>query len=215
MGMSPLSAADPRLRAEQHPTSWQASLVRLQVPLSRWQDGQKTHWVEDCTATLVATVPPRLLSAWHCFDGRLDLAKPARVLVDKRWHPVRLERSGGSMAADWALLSMPDILADTALALPIASAAPDTGAPIVMAGFSGDSGLGASGEALTYDPDCTVQAPKDSWLTTDCVAFKGASGGPVLQRRESGWSVTGVISARDPSGPVMFLPTAAIAPLQP
>lgn len=75
-----------------------------------------------------------------------------------------------------------------------------------MAGFSGDEGIGDSGESLSFDPDCRLIDYDAHWGRTNCQAFKGASGGPVLITQNGEKQLIGVISASDDSGRRLFTP---------
>jgi hypothetical protein len=81
------------------------------------------------------------------------------------------------------------------------------GVAVGMAGFSRDEGLGAGGAALTYDAACSVTGNHGSNISTDCIAYKGASGGPVTTLDERGQvRLSGVISQGDGAGISLFFP---------
>lgn len=48
---------------------------------------------------------------------------------------------------------------------------------ITLAGFSADSLVGDEGENLTYDQDCELVGGGKGYVTTNCFAYPGASGG--------------------------------------
>ncbi len=179
---------------------WSRAIVKIRVPVTRSENGYPRHFFEYCTGSRVR-VPNsediQILTAWHCFDGfnrHLDQAQVASS--DQSWHPVQLSHSGGSMAADWAWLKLPDTLPSVpALRLSTRDAHPtDT---LIAAGFNRDDEIADGGNTLTFDPHCRIQSadPPLGSISSDCVAFKGASGGPVLMSTESGWVVAGIISA--------------------
>lgn len=47
-----------------------------------------------------------------------------------------------------------------------------------LAGFSGD--IGEYGAKLTYDPECRLNYYSKTYGSSNCIGFKGASGGPVV-----------------------------------
>lgn len=115
-------------------------------------------------------------------------------------HPVvrqaRRLADGGGMAADWAILELVEPVAVspvTALAIDVGPGKPE--AALVMAGYSRDAGLGRSGEALTYHQDCHALGENRGYTLTNCQAYKGASGGPVVRYSGEGIPyLAGVIS---------------------
>ncbi len=211
-------SSDPRLTSKAAPHPWQTAIVKIAVPGSRFEQGRRIHVVEDCTGTLVSIPAVRVVSAWHCFADADNLAKPPKLLIDGHWHPLRLLASGGSMEADWAILAP-----TSAYAADVGDAYTPTsqqrwptirksaqpvppGSPLIMAGFSGDEGIGDSGESLSFDPDCRLIDYDAHWGRTNCQAFKGASGGPVLITQNGEKQLIGVISASDDSGRRLFTP---------
>lgn len=214
--------ADDRLVYDGSSPLWLAAVGRLQVPGSRYADGRREHFIEDCSATLVQRRGQRrantVLTAWHCLEKYSDLSKPIRfVLATVAGQSLRLEAyvlgDGGSIDADWALLRLHrPVPGELAVALAVDTNPVDAGRDIVMAGFSRDPGLGAGGTHLTYDPACRVTQDHSgaNASATDCYAHKGASGGPVIQLDKRGLpAVYGVISEGDGEGFSTFVPTSA------
>lgn len=207
---------DRRVRVDDSPR-WLFAVGKLEVPGTRFVDGRRQHHIEDCSATLLPSPSgdraDTLVTAWHCLDQYRDFSKPLVVTFESdSGEPVartayRLT-SGGGMHADWALLRLFQPLpAATVPALPVhpGRAAPDL--PLVMAGFSGDPGLGARGARLTFDPGCHVTGRQRHATGTDCLAFKGASGGAVVQLTADGQAMlAGVVSEGDGSGYSSFVP---------
>ncbi len=204
------SGPDPRRTEVAAPAPWQAAVVKLRVPVSRLVAGRRVHSIEDCTGTVVDTVPRRILSAWHCFDGYDDLTRAPTFRVGNRWHTARLLTAGGSMASDWAVLTADQDAIDQLPALSMLSRqdaiALPLGEAITIAGFSGDAGLGADGEVLTFDDSCRIDDQDQHWLYSRCTAYKGSSGGPVLVNSHENPKVAGVISGRNEQGLVLFVP---------
>lgn len=211
--------ADDRLVYDGLDPPWLAAIGRLQVPGSRYSDGRREHFTEDCSATLVQRPGQRqadtVLTAWHCLEKYTDLSKPIRFVL-AAGGAAPLERQayvlgdGGSIEADWALLRLyRPIPAERVRALGIDTGGVDGTRDIVMAGFSRDPGLGAGGARLTYDPACQVTQRGARASATDCIAHKGASGGPVIQVDDSGRpAVHGVISEGDGAGVSTFVPAS-------
>ena len=119
------------------------------------------------------------------------------------------------MSADWALLSLnrsAQTMQNTSY-LELAKIRPIEGQLILMAGFSRDQQLGDNGSTLTFDPDCQVRHTPSgaNAIYTNCTAFKGASGGPVLTLESDTYKVLGVISAGDEAGLSLFTPVTISA----
>lgn len=204
---------------------WLDNIGRLTVPGSRLENGRKRHHIEDCSATLVARPghlsQQYLLTAWHCLEFYTDLSRTIRFTlpfqrggaVTGRAVPVA---SGGRIEADWALLRL-DLPVKESRTLPagLPLARSGTGSlseSITMAGYSRDAGLGRGGIALTFDAHCTVQEVTTDSHQTDCVAFKGASGGPVLQRdTNNNMVILGVVSQGNGAGLSTYTPVEQFA----
>lgn len=218
-GVITVDARDSRQVFSGETHTWLRAIGKLQVPGQRPIDGRTAHYIEDCSATLVA-LPDRstantLITAWHCLERYGDLSRPILFWVTSvsgetlQREAYRLQ-DGGGMYADWAILRLRDpIRSDQVAALPIHPQAADPERPIVMAGFSKDKGLGARGLTLTYDPLCAITAQNRDIADTTCTAFKGASGGAVVQLSEGGKpKVCGVISQGNGKGRSTFIPVS-------
>jgi len=152
----------------------------------------------------------------HGLEKYSDLSKPIRFTLDPGGGPAIESEAyvlsdGGSIDADWALLKLHDpVSAERVAALIVAIDDIDAGRDLVMAGYSRDKGLGAGGDRLTYDPACQVTDSDKVSTTTNCIAHKGASGGPVIQHDSAGRpAVYGVISEGNGAGVSIFIPTRA------
>lgn len=199
--------------------AWLRAVGKLQVPGQRYQGGQRSHYTEDCSATLVAR-PGRkradtIITAWHCLEWYGDLSKPITfTVVSLSGETLRLEAyrlgDGGGMHADWAILRLRATVPDTDVAaLQIHPQVADPDLPVTMAGFSGDEGMGNDGLALTFDPGCAITAQDRNLGDTDCTAFKGASGGAVVQLSSAGEpKMCGVISQGNGEGRSTFVPVS-------
>ena len=53
---------------------------KLQVPGQRYRNGHSSHYLEDCSATLVSNATQHnantIITAWHCLELYNDLSKP-------------------------------------------------------------------------------------------------------------------------------------------
>lgn len=199
---------------------WLRAVGKLTVPGSTYHNGHRSHLTEDCSATLVSEFPGRkadtIVTAWHCLENYDDLSRP--ILFTLLWGETgALEREaylladGGSMAADWALLRLREpVAAREIAALPIHPTRADAGQPVTMAGYSRDKGLGEFGDRLTFDPACLITSQVGGISSSDCRAYKGASGGAVVQLSAAGApQFSGVISEGDGAGISTFVPVDA------
>jgi hypothetical protein len=199
--------------------AWLRAVGKLQVPGQRYQGGQQSHYTEDCSATLVAR-PGRkradtIITAWHCLEWYGDLSKPITFTVtslsgETLQHEAYRLGDGGGMHADWAILRLRSTVPDTDVAaLQIHPQLADPDLPVTMAGFSGDQGMGNDGLALTFDPGCAITAQDRNLGDTNCTAFKGASGGAVIQLSSAGEPrICGVISQGNGEGRSTFVPVS-------
>ncbi len=200
-------ADDRRIISTDSPQALLA-IGKLSIPSTRYENGEKQHYIEDCSATVIEDRYNQrrwLLSAWHCIEHYNDLGKRIVFRVPDthgQWHErdANIITHGGSMAEDWALL-----ITETSLPIDIVAiaTAPYNAGAVIVAGFSGDKGLGQDGAVLTYQEDCRPSAsPIDAnQYSVDCWAFKGASGGAVLQEGK----LVGVISQGDNAGSASFV----------
>ncbi len=176
---------------------------RLTVPGHDHIDGRRRSREENCSASLVA--PSTILTAWHCLEYYSDLSRDPQftlpaVMGETSVAATRLA-DGGGMDADWALMRLARPVRQVS-PLPVADAPAAADGKILMAGYARDSGLGAGGRQLTWQANCRVQDRGASRVGTDCVTYKGASGGPVLVNGQ----VVGVISAGDSERRTYFAP---------
>jgi hypothetical protein len=182
----------------------------LEVPGLRRVDGRRSHYTETCSATLIAdgdaAVAQAVLTAWHCLEYYEDLSRDIVFSLARPGAALRRTArhigSGGGMHADWALLRLDaPVPVDRYPAASLAPAAAAEGT-LIMAGFSRDAGLGSGGDRLTWDGDCRIRGRHGSDLMTDCVAYRGASGGGVFQDGR----LIGVVSRGDSRGRSIFVP---------
>jgi V8-like Glu-specific endopeptidase len=206
--------ADPRTVYGADSPAWMQAVGKLRVPGITYQQGEPSHQREDCSATLVAH--DLILTAWHCLEYRRDLSRDITFTLPQA--PGRPSWSawpvadGGGMHADWALLrlaaSSQGWAQIPALSLwPSPTSGISADAHLTMAGYSADDGLGASGSHLTYHASCAALASEPTRVATNCLAFKGASGGPVV----SAGQLVGVISAGDKATLTYYVPANSFA----
>ena len=212
-------AADPRTPLPLHSPQWQNAIGHLRVPITRVEDGRRRHFTEHCSATSVTPGPfPLFLTAWHCLDGYESLLEPI-LLVTNRGLTLRLRvlDSGGSMAADWAVLQAVGPI-DGLHWIPLGTEPLRNGTRVSAAGFAPTptESLDARGgqfakRQLLFHAACEVTDAVTIPQISNCVAHRGASGGAILSRTESGSvRLSGVISAGDSNSVVLYHPTAAL-----
>jgi hypothetical protein len=196
---------------------WLRAVGRLQVPGQRYRDGRTTHYLEDCSATLVA-LPGRaeadtVLTAWHCLELYKDLSRPIVYTAqtasgDQLEREARRLADGGGMHADWAILRLERAVPARQLAaLHPHPERVDPGRPVTMAGYSRDGAVSQRGRVLSFDAGCAITGERAGMAETDCTAFKGASGGAVVQLSATGEPLLcGVISQGDGAGRSTYAP---------
>ncbi len=208
--------ADPRLPGQRADAPrWTWAVGNLSVSGQKYAGKQRRFHVENCSATLIAQPQKKqarhIVSAWHCFEHYRDLTHPiVFTLPTAAGKPLqrsaRLLGSGGDMRSDWAILELSEpITAQHAPALPVLPQTTDTDA-ITLAGFSRDDGLGRSGEQLSYHSNCRILSRQGNVWRSNCLAFKGASGGAVVQINEGTAYLVGVVSAGNGEDVSLFIP---------
>ena len=209
------AAGERRLPVAGDAPPWLRAVGRLNIPTSRREDGRRRHYDERCSGTLLAAPDAEraarfVVSAWHCLEYYTDLSRDIRFEIraadGRLLRPLaRAVADGGSMGADWALLELdPPIPADHSTGAVLDTSTVRAGALLAMAGYSGDPGLGAGGERLTYDPACRLTGASGADRLTDCQAYKGASGGGAFR----GGRLVGVLSRGDSRGRSIYVPAA-------
>lgn len=200
--------------------AWLRAVGKLQVPGSRYDSGRRDHLLEDCSATLVTSSAGHsadtIVTAWHCLADYNDLSKPITFTLlpgqpgAEQRQAYRLD-DGGGMEADWAVLRLyRPIATHEVRALAIHPERAEAGRNISMAGYSRDPGKGAGGERLTFDRNCRITDAAAAVGHSDCIAYKGASGGAVVQFSKDGLPLfSGVISQGNGAGVSTFVPVAS------
>lgn len=220
--LSNVSLAQPqekRLQRDANAPRWLDAVGKLEVPTIKYEEGRRKHHREDCSATLIANHTGRyadsIVTAWHCLEAYSDLSKPI-VFTLEPWgkQPLTLTArrlaDGGHIDDDWAILRLERaIRTDEVRGLVLGRSTLPEHAILQMAGYSGDSGLGRNGGQLTYDPDCRATTATKRYVSTDCLAYKGASGGAVVSTESSGEVLLrGIISQGDSERLSIYVPTA-------
>ncbi|WP_170287395.1 trypsin-like serine peptidase [Halioglobus maricola] len=217
---APIAQAEQRLAFSAQSPLWLRAVGKLEVSGSQVENGYRKHKREDCSGTLIARNPDSnqadiVVTAWHCLEYYNDLSRPIvfTLLPNSDTPLVREARriaSGGNMDADWALLKLTrSVSAEQVRGLTVHPQQADTGLQIVMAGYSGDQGLGDNGEVMTYHSGCRITAQSRRASESNCEAYKGASGGAVIQVTEGGApQLAGVISRGDSETVSIFVPIA-------
>lgn len=210
----PNSYADKRQLLTISSPAYLFAIGKLQVPSQRNAGNEKQHFIENCSATLIDDHRAQLtwlLSAWHCFENYHNLGRPILLHMQDRTgktyqRQVHIVKHGKSMQQDWALLRTDIPLPRTLNALKMGSY---SDGQVSIAGFSGDSLLGQDGDVLTYEENCVPSAntldPRQH--SVSCTAYKGASGGAVIQAGR----LVGIISQGDNQGTASFVSHAAYA----
>tara|TARA_R110001599_G_scaffold353870_1_gene601329 strand:+ start:116865 stop:117656 length:792 start_codon:yes stop_codon:yes gene_type:complete len=214
-----VSPVDSRKMYSRDAPAWLRAVGKLRVPGSTYRDGRRAHVLEDCSATLVTGKAGRaadtIITAWHCLANYTDLSKPiVFTLVSGVQQVMQREAyrltDGGGMHADWAILRLRlPVPAGKANALLVHPGRADPVRSITMAGYSRDAAMGDYGNRLTFDAACLITAEERGISDSNCTAYKGASGGAVVQVSGAGTPLlSGVISEGDSVGLSTFVPVA-------
>lgn len=190
--------------------AWLQAVGRLTVPGYRYKNGERRHHEQHCTATLVSK--DVILSGWHCLEHYTDLSQTiVFTLPNAAANTVRSARrmaDGGGMHADWSLLKLNEpVSAGIAAAVPVSFVSVATAGTqaLTLAGYSRDKGMGKTGRRLTYHADCAILREESYRVATNCAAFKGSSGGPVVHD----YAIIGVVSAGDSERLSFFTPSSS------
>ena len=209
------SASDPRTTLDPHSANWQQAIGRLEVPITRTEEGRLRHFTEHCSAVAITPGPlPIFVSAWHCFDGYRSTLDPLQLVLPREEEPLLLTliASGGSMRDDWALLRAQRPIF-TASWIPISLNRPQSGSRVIAAGFAPTEHLPNSmtHRQLVADTACLVTDSESRPAASNCVARQGASGGAILTQTASGSArLLGIISAGDGKTVSFFYPTQSL-----
>ena len=200
IGLVGVFAASFNATAEPSKTTEQSrSVVRLDVPLQRNEQGRRRHFVERCSAFLISITEQRALlaSAWHCIDGNMTFGKtPTLHLIDG---PVAVKtiNSGGSMAKDWLLIGAPREALTHLKPISTSHRPIELGEVLVAIGYGGETALG---DRYSREVACPV-SEVGILFTLQCALQKGDSGGLIARRQLNGHlEAVGIISSGDSQG---------------
>ncbi|MBA6412580.1 trypsin-like peptidase domain-containing protein [Parahaliea sp. F7430] len=192
---------------------------KLVVPGIRYHNGYPKHHTERCSASLVSSGPSSsadiIVTAWHCLEYYEDLSQQILFTVEtaageRIETPATQLAKGGDIEADWAVLRLQRSLPLHLIpVLKLQPGRPDPQSPLLMAGYSRDAGRGDFGNRLSYDPSCFITKQYSRYSDSDCKAYKGASGGAVIQLSTGGEPMlSGVISQGNGDDLSRFIPLA-------
>ncbi len=212
LALSQHCSADPRQVFDADSPAWLQAVGKLTVPGYRYKNGDRRHHEQHCTATLVSE--DIVLSGWHCLEHYSDLSlNIVFTLPSAAANTSRIARrvaDGGGMHADWALLKL-DKPVRTEVAAAVAVSAINEAKPgtqgLTLAGYSRDKVMGKTGRRLTYHANCEILDNESYRVATNCVAFRGSSGGPVVYDR----AIIGVVSAGDSERLSYFTPSRSFS----
>jgi V8-like Glu-specific endopeptidase len=186
-----------------------AAVVRLNIPLQRSNGTHTYHVNEDCSGTLINSSKGMILTAWHCFDGKMDLTHPPKVWLKGAWQELRLGAHGAGMNHDWAIayLVNPSVVDVSAMPYALEDLAP--GSTVTMTGYQRahpEADAVWSKKATV----CTVTQHSEFWVETDCELNTGASGGAVISMEGGQAKLVGIVSARAATGGVWYVPLSRL-----
>ena len=186
-----------------------AAIVRLNIPLQRFDGARPYHVTEDCSGTLVDRNKGMILTAWHCFDGKMDLTQPPKAWLNGAWQELRLGPHGGGIQRDWAIAYLVDPSIVTGSAMPYALNGLAPGSAVTMAGYQR---TGTKSDVIWSQTEaaCAITQHSESWVETDCRLNPGASGGAVMRLDGGQAKLVGIVSARAAEGGVWFVPLSRL-----
>ena len=197
-------------QAQPKPEPAASAMLQIRVPLLKQGAKGAVHVWEECSGTLVDRHRGTVLTAWHCFDGGLDLTRPPLALIGDQWQPLRLGKVGGSMHDDWALTFLSKPILPSLQPLPVSFTAPAIGDALTMLGFQSPATEGTTGARVLVSATCNVTGIGPHWTQTDCRLAKGASGGAVISGQGVAANLVGIVSAQKSDQGVMFIPLSKL-----
>lgn len=211
--------AEPRKAYDKDAPQWLRAVGKLNVPGRQYHEGYSRHQQENCSGTLVARAnrgrANTVITAWHCLEFYRDLSQPILFTLkaddgEAAVHEAYRVADGGGMHADWAVLKLYRAVStqDVPALMPHPGRA-DPDRTVTMAGYSGDTGIGKGGNVLTYHSNCRITQQLFRESESDCEAYKGASGGAVMQLALDGSAqLGGVISRGNSQGVTLYVPVS-------
>ena len=186
------------------------AIVRLKIALRRYDGAHPYHVTEDCSGTLIDRKTGMIVTAWHCFDGSMDLTQPPKAWLQGAWQDLRLAANGGSMNNDWAIAHLIDPSIVDRPEMPIVISGLHPGMEIRMVGFQRADNNHDEAEWRQVNTACDITGHGDFWVESNCQLNEGASGGAVMRVEAGQEQLVGVISARSPLGSVWFVPLSKL-----
>jgi hypothetical protein len=192
---------------------WQTSypeIIRLKIALQRNEGTHAYHLTEDCSGTLINRKTGMILTAWHCFDGSIDLTQPPKAWLQGAWQELKLAANGGEMQNDWAIAYLIDPSVVDGPVMPLALGKLHAGTEIRMAGYQRTGVSHDDTQWQQVKTTCEVTRHSDYWIESNCHLNEGASGGAVMRIQAGKEYLVGIISARSPVGGVWFVPLSKL-----
>ena len=185
-------------------------IIRLKIALKRNDGTHAYHVTEDCSGTLVNRKTGMIVTAWHCFDGSIDLTQPPKAWLQGAWQALRLAASGGEIKNDWAIAYLIDPSVVDGPVMPFALGNLNAGTQIRMAGYQRTDVTHDDTQWRQVKTTCEVTRHSDYWIESNCKLNEGASGGAVTRIQAGKEHLVGIISARSPTGGVWFVPLSKL-----
>ena len=191
-------------------TARESGVYAVQVPMYRFEDYERRHFIEYCSAFLLAPKigDVQLISAWHCIDGWEPTWAPIRVYLNEGVIEGRVKNTGGSMQDDWLVIGLTDVALPENNAIAVASASPRKGEKLIALGFGPED---VQGQRYQRSVECTVKSVTTT-INADCQMMKGDSGGLLARQTKDGLEALGIVSSKSPSGTTQFTPIAKVLP---
>ncbi len=217
--------ADPRRANSPSAPSWLNAVGKLNIPSQNSENGRTAHYIEHCSATLISDHANRsantIITAWHCLENYLDLSREISFTLfhgdsTVTNHSARQLSSGGNLDLDWAVLRLNKPIPNSLVKAMVINRQKNENighSTMTMAGYSRDPGLGQKGEALTYHAGCDSGEKIGQQLSSNCLVYSGASGGPVVissyRDKKFQHRLAGIISQGNGAGITTYVPDSA------
>tara|TARA_E500000178_G_scaffold45518_2_gene40772 strand:- start:4348 stop:5034 length:687 start_codon:yes stop_codon:yes gene_type:complete len=180
----------------------------VQVPMYRFEDYERRHFIEYCSAFLLAPKAGdiHLVSAWHCIDGWEPTWAPIRIYLNHDVADGRIRNSGGSMQDDWLIIDLNDHALPKDSAISVANQPPQMGEQLVAVGFGP---VGPQGTRYQRSVECRVSSVTTT-INAVCDMVKGDSGGLLARQTSEGLKALGIVSSKSSSGTTQFTPVTRV-----
>ena len=189
-------------------TARESGVYAVQVPMYRFEDYERRHFTEYCSAFLLAPKigDVQLISAWHCIDGWEPTWTPIRVYFNEDVVEGRVKNSGGSMQNDWLIIGVTGVTLPASNAIAVASTSPRIGEKLIAVGFGPED---IQGQRYQRSMECTVKSVTNT-INADCQMMKGDSGGLLARQTRDGLQAVGIVSSKSASGSTQFTPITKV-----